>query len=66
MGTHFNPQITVATAEGPVKILTEEIIKIEKAPDHGAIITFQPKGQAALLQVLTIESFIRILTYFSK
>ncbi|QEM06311.1 hypothetical protein DIU31_023345 [Mucilaginibacter rubeus] len=64
MGTHYKYQITVVTANGPVGIDSEQITKIEKAPDLGALITITHPEKDETVEVLTVESFLRVLTYF--
>lgn len=64
MGSHYKYEITVATSNGSVKIASEEITKIEKAPDLGALIAYVDSNTNQSLEVLTIESFLRVLTYF--
>lgn len=64
MGTHYKYEITVVTSNGPVKIASEAITKIERAPDLGALITYLDSKTNQSVQVLTIESFLRVLTCF--
>jgi len=64
MGTHYKHQITVVTSDGPLTIHSEEITKIEKAPDHGALITYSDSESDEYKEALTVESFLRVLTYF--
>jgi hypothetical protein len=64
MGFTVAEKITVATADGPVTIETDDIIEIKKAPDLGANVTFIKDGKEKT--VLTVESFLRVIWYFSK
>ena len=64
MGFTVAEKITVATADGPVTIKTDDIIEIKKAPDLGANVTFIKDGKEKT--VLTVESFLRVIWYFSK
>jgi len=64
MGIRVAETITVATENGPVVIKTEEIEKIEKAPDGGAYVVHSSAGKKN--QVLTVESFLRVISYFNR
>ena len=64
MGLKVAEKITVATAGGPVTIDTENIIQIQKAPDLGANVTFIQNGHEKT--VLTVESFLRVISYFNR
>lgn len=64
MGFTIVPKITVATAEGPVTIKTDDITAIAIAPDLGANITFVEDGDTKM--VLTVESFLRVISYFNS
>jgi hypothetical protein len=64
MGFNVAEKITVATADGPVIIKTDDIVQIKKAPDLGANVTFMKDGKEKT--VLTVESFLRVIWYFSR
>jgi len=64
MGFTVAPKITVATAEGPVTIKTDDITAIAIAPDLGANVTFVEDGFTKT--VLTVESFLRVISYFNR
>ncbi|WP_316777844.1 hypothetical protein [Pedobacter antarcticus] len=64
MGFTVAPKITVATAEGPVTIKTDDITAIAIAPDLGANVTFVEDGDTKT--VLTVESFLRVISYFHR
>lgn len=64
MGFTVAEKITVATAEGPVVIKTADITQIQQADDLGANVTYKKDG--ALKTVLTVESFLRVIWYFSR
>lgn len=64
MGFTVAEKITVQTSEEIVVIPTSDIVKIEEAPDLGANITYRKNGE--LVTVLTMESFLRVIWYFSR
>jgi len=64
MGFTIAPKITVATAEGPVTIQTGDIVEIQKAEDEGANVTYKENGETKT--VLTVESFLRVISYFNR
>ena len=64
MGFTVAEKITVATADGPVVIKTADITKIQQAEDLGANVTYKKDG--VLKTVLTVESFLRVIWYFSR
>ena len=64
MGFTVVETITVATAGGPVKMETEKIEKIEKASDGGANVTYKEGRNTKT--VLTVESFLRVIWYFTR
>jgi uncharacterized protein YjdB len=64
MGFTVTETITVATASGPVIIETDKIEKIEKASDGGANVSYKKDNQ--VVTVLTVESFLRVIWYFTR
>ena len=64
MGFTVAEKITVATADGPVAIKTDDIVQIQKAEDLGANVTFKKDGKE--ITVLTVESFLRVISYFNR
>jgi hypothetical protein len=64
MGFTVAEKITVATADGPVVIKTADITQIQQAEDLGANVTYKKDG--GLKTVLTVESFLRVIWYFSR
>lgn len=65
MGTNYNHTVTIATEIGLVDIETEQINSIQKADDHGVLDTFQ-STEGINGTILTVESFLRVLTYFKS
>ncbi|MBB6110288.1 hypothetical protein SAMN05421821_10695 [Mucilaginibacter lappiensis] len=64
MGFTVTETITVSTASGPVIIETDKIEKIEKASDGGANVSYKKGNQ--VVTVLTVESFLRVIWYFTR